>query len=63
MSHNARIKEGFKEMNEGYKKIIDLEDYYKSMKKKYPHLKMWDDLLDLLKKHKKGFFLAIDKEN
>lgn len=56
MSHNIRIKKGFVEMNEGYKKITKLEDYYKNMKKKYPNLKMWDELLDILKKHKERFF-------
>lgn len=56
MSYNARIKKGFEEMNECYKKITKLEDYYKNMKKKYPNLNMWDELLDILKKHKERFF-------
>jgi len=40
-------------MKESYKKIIELEDYYKDMKKKHPNLNIWDKLLKIIDKRKR----------
>lgn len=40
-------------MKETYKKLIELEDFYRDMRKKYPlTTNIWNKLLDLIEKHK-----------
>lgn len=48
-------------MKKTYKKVIELEDYYKDMKKKYPNVEIWDNLLDLLKQYKNKIF-SVDND-
>ena len=40
-------------MKETYKVLIEMEDFYRDMRKKYPLTKdIWDELLKLIDKHK-----------
>ena len=43
-----------------YKGISELEKYYKDMKKKYPHLDIWDEVLEYITKRKNEILKCID---
>ena len=43
--------------------MIELEDHYKDMKKKYSHLDIWDDLLKIIDKHKKKLLSRYKKSD
>lgn len=41
---------------ETFENFLAYETYYNDMKKKYPHLKIWDELLDIFEKYKCGVY-------